>query len=259
MVGVRELQMGFGVAAMLCVWGMIAYSNDVWPGEEGGVATKATDTERKGLKEMARGEVRLHYPNLTSTQEYGQMKLIRLYWLMVDFMDFLDVPNWLDYGTLIGQWRDDRLFLADRDIDISVLDKEWHRLDEEPTRAWLASRGCKFQDTSYRHKGRKKGVVNCKWFNRTPRQGADVYGWAANDTHIFPPTREMCKQGRDNMSLPCGVCPVPIGWIFPLNCNQTLHLKQVCIPYQTQRHLKRLYGSLQTGAKCDKRRCCVDR
>ncbi|KAJ9466278.1 hypothetical protein DIPPA_01082 [Diplonema papillatum] len=200
-------------------------------------------------------DAQLRYPEATEEELRQQQVLIRLFWVTSAFLRSSSVEHWLDYGSLLGWWRDGRLLFADYDADFSVEANNWARLQDHA--GWLPSKGCRWVETTRRHGGRKKGIVQCDWFDPRTYKGADVYGYASTEADIVPPTREGCNQGTTNATMACAICPVPREWIWPLTCaGPELHLRSICVPARPFTHLKKLYGALEKGAYCSKRRCC---
>ena len=200
--------------------------------------------------------VSLSYPEIEagSTDFSKQAKLLNLFTTVSAFLNETGVQHWLDYGTLLGGVREQRLMLHDRDVDFSVLYAGWDQIVANKDK--LATIGCSWTDNSHRHQGRRKGVITCPWFHKKKTEGVDIYGWETKDGAIVPPTREMCKWGLKDPTKPCGVCPVKLDLIFPLNCSSVLHNVPVCYPASPTKHLVKMYGTLDKDAKCNKRRCC---
>eukprot|EP01062_Namystynia_karyoxenos_P041920 TRINITY_DN3058_c1_g1_i2.p1 TRINITY_DN3058_c1_g1~~TRINITY_DN3058_c1_g1_i2.p1 ORF type:complete len:654 (+),score=107.87 TRINITY_DN3058_c1_g1_i2:121-1962(+) len=208
----------------------------------------------------ALAEVRAAYSGCvgswTAASIASQQKLIQLWWVVHGLVLAAGVRRWwIDYGTLLYWGREQRLRVGDYDVDVSLDASEWGKVESQGE--WLRGRGCKWRSTSYRHQGRKKAVVQCDWFDTSPYEGADLYGFAFNETHMHPPTREGCALGVANASLPCGVCPIPRAMHEPLLCGAKLHGRTVCIPRHSRRHLVRHYGTVAPGASCRKH-CCVE-
>ena len=215
--------------------------------------------QRRTLEEIraaAVAEAACAYPDVENKEKV--VKLLMLFNVVLDYTRWLGVPYYVDYGTLLGALRDERIFRNDHDVDFSYLAEDWTQV--KAREAWLEPLGCFFTDNSHRHSGRPKGVVSCRWFHKKATEGADVYGWTHDELHAYPPTREGCRHGQHDMSKPCGICPVPKKWLFPLNCTARLHGEDVCVPADPFRHLTRLYGTVQRGAKCSRSRkygvCC---
>eukprot|EP01062_Namystynia_karyoxenos_P054796 TRINITY_DN45357_c0_g1_i1.p1 TRINITY_DN45357_c0_g1~~TRINITY_DN45357_c0_g1_i1.p1 ORF type:complete len:331 (+),score=45.57 TRINITY_DN45357_c0_g1_i1:102-995(+) len=184
-----------------------------------------------------------------------QALLVRMWWTLHDFVHAARLQRWwIDYGTLLGWHREGRLMVRDYDVDVAFDDREWRRLQLQ--RKWLGARGCQLLDNSQKHKGRRKAVMSCRWFDPRPDVGADLYGFRFTKKHAHPPTYDGCALGLKNASLPCAICPIPLETFVPFNCSGTLHGRKVCTPRATASHLLRLYGTLSTRATCNRRKCC---
>eukprot|EP01060_Flectonema_neradi_P012609 TRINITY_DN19386_c0_g1_i1.p1 TRINITY_DN19386_c0_g1~~TRINITY_DN19386_c0_g1_i1.p1 ORF type:complete len:286 (+),score=6.61 TRINITY_DN19386_c0_g1_i1:31-888(+) len=184
-----------------------------------------------------------------------QAKLLRLYNVTRDWLEAVGVSWWLDFGSLLGWYRDGKLLPGDRDVDFSTTEQGWQKLKQNSN--WLHKYKCSFTDTSYRHTG-PKGVIACSWFSTKLTNGADLYGFVRNGSSIRSPTGEGCRVGKNDLTLPCSssVCWHPTEWYFPVNCSygNVLHGRNVCVPRRVHRILTRYYGSINRNATCKK--CC---
>ena len=77
-----------------------------------------------------------------------------------DFLNKCGVPFWLDYGTLLGDYRCNGHLPYDEDVDLAMMEdayplllRQTHRLDP----------AYEFYDTSYRHDGPKCGIMHRKF------------------------------------------------------------------------------------------------
>jgi len=91
--------------------------------------------------------------------------LTKLYHVTNDYMKNTGANYWLDYGTLLGHYREGNILMHDADVDFGAhedeFDKIWSHRQSLP-------KGFKLYDTSFKHRGPKL-YFNYKGFD------ADVY------------------------------------------------------------------------------------
>eukprot|EP01063_Lacrimia_lanifica_P038981 TRINITY_DN8426_c0_g3_i1.p1 TRINITY_DN8426_c0_g3~~TRINITY_DN8426_c0_g3_i1.p1 ORF type:complete len:380 (+),score=29.57 TRINITY_DN8426_c0_g3_i1:271-1410(+) len=226
------------------------------PKEEGDSAVHGLTPA--ALSAQCSHEVFARYPDIDKRAGHIlQQQILRLFYTVTQFMMDEQIDYWLEYGTLLGWWRDRRVLRYDHDIDIGMDEENWTKFMGKVDR--LSRFGCGWTSTAYRHEGRNKGIIWCSWMYPNPTEGADVYGFSGNGTHHFPPVLGNCKEGLDDWSKPCADCPIPIDWVKPLICNASLHgVPGLCVPARARTYLKRTYGSLARGATCNRKYCCKD-
>ena len=195
---------------------------------------------------------------LSKKSKRKQAKLLRLFDVTTEWMNATGVEWWIDFGTLLGWYRDGIIIPKDKDVDFGTTVEGWNKLRDNAS--WLSRYDCYFTDTSYKHTG-PKAVIACKWWSRKSTNGADLYGYRRQDeTTLRSPTYEGCKVGKSDLSLPCGssICPQPYNYYFPVNCSDAnlLHGKNVCVPNGVHKVITRYYGTVNKNAKC-KKQCCV--
>lgn len=68
----------------------------------------------------------------THLQLFHSMRRRALRCMLLDLVPVLEEAGciyWLDFGTLLGVYRDDDIILHDNDCDIGILNPDWERLE----------------------------------------------------------------------------------------------------------------------------------
>lgn len=154
--------------------------------------------------------------------------LWELFELSNEFLKNLDIDYWVNYGTLLGFYREQDIITHDLDIDLGC-DEEFYSFilenqDKLPPEL-------KLYDTSFKHLGPKL-YLSYKGFD------ADIYFYrtGVHQLHSYE------KTNWDNYK-----APIPEGHVFP---TQKLTIKgiETRIPAKPEEYLRTIYGSLEKDA-----------
>lgn len=151
---------------------------------------------------------------------------------MVNFLNEIGEEYWLDFGTLLGYYRENGIIGHDVDIDFSMHEKSYNRLLSESHRIPL---GFKIYDTSTNHHGPKLYLSH---------KGFDVDIYFYQDVGETIRSYENTKYANERQFIPKRL-------IFPLRDAALFNLK-VFVPNQTKKYLEFLYGCIEREAWRDK-------
>jgi len=154
-----------------------------------------------------------------------------LYQHTANFLNQLNEPYWLDFGTLLGYQREGNIISHDADVDFSMMAVSFNKVLENKH---LLPAGFTLHDTSFRHYGPKL-YVSYKGFD------ADIYFFEDKNEQIRSFEKTSWKNERQW---------IPKKLIFPLKPASFLDL-EIFVPYQSKKYLEYLYGYIGTGGHRD--------
>lgn len=147
------------------------------------------------------------------------------------FLKNLEVEYWLDYGTLLGYYREGDIIGHDIDIDFGAREKYYEKIRSNDH---LLPSGFSLYDTSDRHYGPKL-YISYRGFD------ADIYFYEENDS-LKP--YEKTKWKNESKALPREL-------FFPLKEARFLD-SSTFVPNRTEEYLVRRYGYLGGDGVRDK-------
>ena len=160
--------------------------------------------------------------------ELRRQVLWELFDLSNQFMQDLGIEYWVNYGTLLGFYRENNIIGHDIDIDFGCAEEHYpyilsmlDKLDPKLT----------MYDTSFRNLGPKL-YMSYKGFD------ADIYFYKIKDEQLY--TFEKTSWGNYN-------APIPANLAFPTK-ELTVNGISTREPNDTKEYLKTIYGSLEKGA-----------
>lgn len=138
---------------------------------------------------------------------------------------------WLDFGTLLGNYREKGIIPHDIDVDFGMQEKSYGKVLE--LKSSLPS-SIKFYDTSQNHRGPKV------YFSY---KGFDV------DIYFYEDLGENLRS-YENSRYPNETTPIPKNLIFPL--RKSSHLGETTfVPIHTKEYLEHIYGYIGKNAVRD--------
>ncbi|MBO6584713.1 MAG: LicD family protein [Gracilimonas sp.] len=144
------------------------------------------------------------------------------------FLQDIKVDYWVDFGTLLGFYRENDIIAHDIDIDYGCHEKHYpyilNNLDKLPAELTM-------HDTSNRHNGPKL-YMSYKGFD------ADIYFYREEEGQLFS-TEETDWENYNS--------PSPKDLVFPTKDFEIRGL-QTRIPDKTEAYLKTIYGCLDKDA-----------
>lgn len=148
-------------------------------------------------------------------------------------MNQTGLDYWLDFGTLLGFYREKGLIPHDIDVDYSMPQDAYEKI---LSMRHMIPQGFRWYDSSYRHNGPKL-YMNYKGFD------IDIYFYTdlGNSVRSTEKTRYPNEQQE-----------IPKSLIFPL--KETIFLGQaVKVPNQVKKYLELIYGYIGTQGKRNKK------
>lgn len=144
------------------------------------------------------------------------------------FLQELEVEYWLNYGTLLGYYRQKGIIIGDYDIDFGARESDSGVIFDQKHK--LPS-GFTLHDSSNRHYGPKL-YISYKGFD------ADIYFYQETKEHFIPYEKTKWKNYRK---------PILRSNILPIKPAQ--FLGQSCfVPSNVENYLKSIYGNLSANA-----------
>ncbi|WP_421773377.1 LicD family protein [Gracilimonas sp.] len=161
-------------------------------------------------------------------EDLRQKILWELFEYSNQFLREIEADYWVDFGTLLGFYRENNLISHDIDIDFGCHEKHYQfildNLDKLPAELTI-------HDTSSRHNGPKL-YMSYKGFD------ADIYFYREEGNQLFSTE----KTNWENYNAPHSKDQV-----FPLNDFEIKGI-QTQVPYNPEAYLKTIYGSLDKNA-----------
>lgn len=149
------------------------------------------------------------------------------------FLDQLQAPYWIDFGTLLGYHRSGDVIPHDQDIDFAMEAKYYEKLLSMQS---SLPKELTFQDKTKCHNG-PKIKLNYKGFD------GDIYFYEDLGDHI---------RSFENSFYPNERSLVPKSLIFPLQ-QVTFLNRDILAPANVQGYLEHVYGYLGTGGWRDQK------
>ena len=172
------------------------------------------------------------------TQRYAHTRMNRsgirneilweLFELSNEFLRKLDIDYWVNYGTLLGFYREKDIIGHDLDIDFGCDEKFYSFILENRDKL---PPELEIFDTSFKHSGPKL-YVSYKGFD------ADIYFYRTEGDQLY----SYEKTDWDNYN-----APIPEEYVFPTQ-KLTIRGIETCIPANPKDYLKTIYGSLEKNA-----------
>lgn len=163
-----------------------------------------------------------------------QKKLIEVFKITNQFLNSIGVEFWINYGTLLGYYRDKTIILGDRDVDFGLLEESYELIlrsqNELPSGYALA-------DTSYRHGGPKLFVQCVK---SGFKADLNFHKLVNDQMQVFLNSRYIYD-----------VKPYPEDYVFPLK-NVTFLGENTFVMNKNAEYLKHTYHYLGKDGKQDK-------
>lgn len=158
--------------------------------------------------------------------------LTELYGYSVDFLNEVGEDYWVDFGTLLGYYRENGIIPHDIDADFSMHEKSYRKVLKSKE---LLSKKVKFYDTTHRHRGPKL------YFNY---KGFDV------DIYFYEDLGDAVRN-YENTQWPNERREMPKELVYPLKWERFLN-KKCLIPAKPKEYLEYIYGYLGTDSKRNK-------
>jgi len=147
----------------------------------------------------------------------------------IDFMNEVGEEYWLDFGTLLGYYREQDIIPHDIDVDFAMHESAYEKI---LAKKHLLSVKVKFYDSSHRHHGPKL------YFNY---KGFDV------DVYFYEDLGETMRS-YENTNWPNERRAIPKELIYPLK-EEFLMDKKTLVPNHVKQYLEYIYGYLGRDAK----------
>ncbi len=158
-----------------------------------------------------------------------KLQILRHFFTEVnDYLQKLQVDYWVDFGTLLGFYRENDILPHDIDVDFGVEEKDFLKIWE--ARHKLPA-GFTMYDTSFRHNGPKL-YISFKGFD------ADIYFY--RDTAGRLQSTEKAQYANEMQEIPRGL-------IFPLKNTEFLG-RPTKVPANVQGYLEFVYGYIGSDA-----------
>lgn len=174
--------------------------------------------------------IHVHVYALIGMEQKRKIKVLtELYQWSVDFLNTVGEPYWLDFGSLLGYYRERGFLLHDIDVDFGMHEKSYEVVI---SKKHLLPPEMKFYDSSYRHHGPKL------YFNY---KGFDV------DIYFYEDLGEEIRN-YENTRWPNERREVGKYMIYPPKVVSFLN-RQIFIPNKSEEYLKYIYGFLGKNGK----------
>lgn len=173
-----------------------------------------------------------HVYFLTLPGWYRDKKLAILRDLFVGSAQFLnDIGEeyWMDFGTLLGYYRERDIIPHDIDVDFAMHEKSYRNV---LSKKHLLPKGFSFYDTSHRHRGPKL-YLNYKGFD------ADIYFYEDLGDSV---------RSYENTKWPNEKREIPKALIYPLK-SVNLFDKKISVPVLIEEYLRYIYGYLGSNGR----------
>ncbi len=157
-----------------------------------------------------------------------QQVLWELFDLSNQFMKDLDIEYWVNFGTLLGFYRENGIIAHDIDIDFGCHERYYELILEN--QAKLPAE-LNLHDTSNRHNGPKL-YMSYKGFD------ADIYFYREEDGQFHSYEKTHWENDK---------APIPVQQVIP---TKTITIKgmETQLPNDPEAYLKTIYGSLRSDA-----------
>lgn len=157
--------------------------------------------------------------------------LIRMILEGAKFMNELGEDYWLDFGSLLGYFREGSVIPHDIDVDFAMEAKFYQQVLNSQHRI---PKGFSFYDSSHRHHG-PKVYLSYKGFD------IDIYFYQDNGNSI---------QSTENTKFSSERQDIPKSLIFPLKTISMMG-QEIKIPNETKKYLETIYGYIGRNAVRD--------
>lgn len=158
-----------------------------------------------------------------------RLQILRQFFVVVnDYMQRLEVDYWVDFGTLLGFYREDDILPHDIDVDFGAHETDFLKV-------WnarhLLPAGFTMYDTSFRHNGPKL-YVSFKGFD------ADIYFYSERTGYLRSPEKTRFANLMQD---------IPKGLIYPLK-SATFLETATKVPADAKAYLEFVYGYIGCDA-----------
>lgn len=163
---------------------------------------------------------------------YERKKLEILRYMVVEsakFMNAIEAPYWLDFGTLLGFQREKDVIAHDIDVDYGMLAVDYEKVLKHKH---LLPPSFSFYDTSSKHFGSKL-YMNYKGFD------IDIYFYEEEGEKLRSTERAHFENERQW---------IPKSLVFPLS-EADFFEEKVKVPFDTVPYLKKIYGYIGANGK----------
>lgn len=154
--------------------------------------------------------------------------LWELFELSNQFLSELNIEYWVNYGTLLGFYREKQIINHDIDIDFGCHEKFYPYILENLSKLPAE---LKFYDSSNRHLG-PKVYMSYKGFD------ADIYFYRTEGERLYSYEKTYWKNYN---------APIPEKYVFPTRELKIQDIKTL-IPANPKNYLKTIYGNLSADA-----------